>query len=91
MRWTDFHRDGKLVKRLEIDSGRIEPVEDRFIPFRMTMSTPGRRSRTVAQTETYELRPQIPDQMFNVRHLETGDAGHDRSRAGPVGTEVVPE
>ena len=81
MLWTDFHRRGKLWKRLEIDPAEVRPVQDRFIPFRMTMSTPGRRSETEVVTETYELRPQIPEQLFSVFNLESGDAKRDRRRS----------
>lgn len=82
---TDFYRRGKLWKRLEIDLAEVRAVQDRFIPFRMTISTPRRSSQTVVLTESYELRPDIPDKLFSLWNLEAGDADHDRNRAGPIG------
>lgn len=81
MLWTDFHRRGRLWKRLEIAPEDVRPVEERFIPFRMVMSTPGRRSETEILTESYELRPKIPEQLFSVFNLEAGDAKRDRIRS----------
>jgi hypothetical protein len=81
MLWIDFYRRGKFFKRLEIDPAHVRPIQDRFIPFRMTMSTPQRGSETVMETESYELRPEIPERLFSVFNLESGDAKRDRQRA----------
>jgi hypothetical protein len=78
---TDFYRRGKLLKRLEIDPEQVRPVHERFIPFQMTMSTPRRRSQTVVLTDSYELRPEIPEQLFSVWNLEAGDAKRDRTHS----------
>lgn len=86
MLWTDFYRRGKYFKRLEIDPAHVRPVQERFIPFRMTMSTPHRESETVMETEDYELRPQIPEQLFSVFNLESGNAKRDRRRAAAGGS-----
>ncbi|MFQ5415558.1 MAG: outer membrane lipoprotein-sorting protein, partial [Myxococcota bacterium] len=85
MLWTDFYSRGALRKRLVIDAAGVRPVEERFIPFRMTMSTPRRQSETIILTERYELRPQIPEQLFSIFNLESGDAKRDRQRAAGRG------
>jgi hypothetical protein len=90
MLWTDFYSRGKLRKRLEIDPAEVRPIEERFIPFRMTMSTPRRQSETVILTERYELRPQIPEQLFSVFNLESGDAKRDRKRSASRGEPEMP-
>jgi hypothetical protein len=82
--WTDFYRRGKVVKRLETDPADIRAVGGRFIPFTMTVTTPGRRSQTVVSTESYELRDEIPDSLFSTWNLEVGDARRDRNHAGEV-------
>ena len=83
--WTDFYRRGRLWKRLEVDPSEVRPVEERFIPFRMTMSSPRNQSETVILTESYELRPQMPEEIFSVFNLEAGDAKRDHARsAGEV-------
>jgi hypothetical protein len=90
MLWTDFHRRGRLWKRLEIAPEDVRPVEDRFIPFRMVMSTPGRRSETEILTESYELRPRIPEELFSVFNLELGDARRDRERSADAAEPFTP-
>jgi hypothetical protein len=82
MLWTDFYVRGRHWKRLTIDPDDVRPVQERFIPFRMTMSMPRRKSETVIETESYELRPEIPDKIFSVFNLESGDAKRDRIRSG---------
>ena len=79
--WTDFYERGAVVKRLEIDIHDVRVVADRFIPFSMTMSTPRRNSQTVSVTGRYELRADIPDELFSTWNLEAGDARRDRSRS----------
>jgi len=91
MLWTDFYRRGKFLKRLEIDPAEVRPVQERFIPFRMTMSMPQRDSETVVETESYELRPEIPETLFSVFNLESGDAKRDRQRAGRSPADDAPD
>jgi len=91
MLWTDFHRRGRLWKRLEIDPEEVRPVQERFIPFRMTMSTPRQRSETLVLTDSYELRPAIPEKIFSVFNLEAGDAKRDRARAAGEGESGQPD
>jgi hypothetical protein len=89
MLWTDFYRRSRFWKRLEIDPDEVRPVQERFIPFHMVMSTPHRRSETLMLTKSYELRPEIPDKLFSVWNLEAGDAERDRSRSAG-GSETDP-
>ena len=81
--WTDFYRKGAVTKRLEIDPASVRAIGSRFIPFEMTMRTPRSGSETLLRTESYDLRPQIPDSLFTTWNLEAGSARRDRSRAGP--------
>ncbi len=81
--WTDFYRRGEVVKRLEIDPASVREIGTRHIPFAMTMTTPRRRSETQVLTESYEIRPAIPDTLFSTWNLEAGDAARDRRQAGP--------
>lgn len=80
IRWTDFFRRGRLVKRLEIDEGSIESIGDRFIPFLMTMRTLRTGSETQVRTRKYELAAEIPERLFSTWNLQSGNAGRDRSR-----------
>ena len=81
--WTDFYRKGAVVKRLEIDPASVRAIGSRFIPFAMTMRTLRSGSETLLRTESYDLRPQIPDSLFTTWNLEAGSASRDRSKAGP--------
>ena len=80
--WTKFYQRGAVVKRLEIDPGSVRKIGERFIPFTMTMSSMRQRSQTVVRTESYEIRPAIPDELFSTWNLEAGDANRDRTRSG---------
>lgn len=80
--WSDFYRLGRVVKRLEIEPASIRRIGTREIPFAMTFATPSRRSETRVVTERYELRPEIPEELFSAWNLEAGSAERDRSRAG---------
>ena len=80
--WTEFSRKGEVVKRLEIDLDSVREIGTRFIPFSMTLETPKRRTRTHIQTESYELKPAIPESLFTTWNLEAGDAERDRRHAG---------
>jgi hypothetical protein len=82
--WTDFHRRGAVVKRLEIDLESVREVGERFIPFRMSMTDAKRRSRTWVVTESYDVRSEIPDTLFSTWNLQVGDAARDRSRSDPT-------
>jgi hypothetical protein len=77
----DFHRNGRVLKRLEADPEHVTQVGSRFIPFRMSIATPRARSETLLVTETYELRPEVPDELFTAWNLESGTARRDRSRS----------
>jgi hypothetical protein len=78
--WTDFYAKGRVVKRLTIDPAKVKPVGERYIPFLITVETPGRRSVTRVVTEEYDLRAEIPDRLFNTWNLESGDAKSDRAK-----------
>ena len=82
--WTDFYRKGAIVKRLEIDPASIRAIGTRFIPFEMTMKTLRSESETLLRTESYDLRPEIPDSLFTTWNLEAGSAKRDHSRSGPA-------
>ena len=79
--WTEFYRKGSVVKRLEVGPQDVREIGTKFIPFTMTVATPRNRSETLVQTESYELRPVIPDSLFTTWNLEAGDAERDRARA----------
>jgi hypothetical protein len=91
MLWTDFYNRGKHWKRLEIELAEVRPVQERFIPFRMIMSIPRRQSQTVIETESYELRPEIPETLFSLFNLESGDAKRDHARSGADRAAEVPD
>lgn len=84
--WTEFDRKGSFLKRLEIDPTSIQKIGSRYIPFRVSMTTPKRGSRTEVITESYELRSAIPDSLFTAVNLEAGDARQDRARSSPAET-----
>jgi hypothetical protein len=83
--WTEFERKGEVVRRLEVEPGRIRAIGSRHIPFAMTVISPRRGSRTEVRTESYELRPDIPDALFSTWNLQAGNADRDRRRSGAVG------
>ena len=80
--WIDYYRRGEVAKRLEIDPAQVRPVGDRFIPYEITLTTPSRRSQTRVVTLSYEIRNDIPDEIFSTWNLESGTAPRDRRRAG---------
>jgi hypothetical protein len=82
MLWSDFHRQGRVVKRLEVDPASIRAIGSRQIPFVMTFSTPSRRSETRVVTESYDLRAEIPDALFSTWNLEAGSPERDRAKSG---------
>jgi len=79
--WSEFHRAGRVVKRLEVEPASIRRVGTREFPFAMTFSTPARRSETRVVTESYEPRPEIPDELFSAWNLEAGSPERDRARS----------
>lgn len=81
IRWTDFYRHDKRVKRLEIDPAKVEPVGERAIPFLMTMRTLRTNSETQVATLSYDVAADIPDSLFSTWNLQAGDAERDRSKA----------
>jgi hypothetical protein len=80
--WSEFHRAGRLVKRLAVEPASIRRIGTREIAFAMTFSTPARRSETRVLTESYELSPEIPEELFSAWNLEAGSPERDRARAG---------
>ncbi len=82
--WTEFYREGQVVKRLETDLSQVRSIGDRFIPFRMAIATPRIRSETRVDTERYDLRPAIPDALFTTWNLEAGDARGDRAKSADL-------
>lgn len=78
---TDFYRHGRLFKRLEVDTASIRAVGPRHVPYRMRLETGEGRSDTSVETESYELRDDIPDSVFTVVNLESGSATKDRRPA----------
>ena len=87
IRWTEFHRHGKPIKRLEVDLEQVRKIGQRFIPFLMRVRTLRTGSLTLVRTERYELTGEIPERLFSTWNLEAGDAARDRSRAGTPGPE----
>jgi hypothetical protein len=79
---TDFWRDGREIKRLRVRLEDVREIEGRQIPFVLQMDTPRLSSETVVTTESYEIRPGIPEALFTMSNLETGDADKDRRDAG---------
>jgi len=82
--FTDYYVRDRHLKRLSIDPTQIRQVGDRWIPFLITVETPRASSVTRVITEDYELRAEIPDQIFNTWNLEAGDARSDRRKTTPV-------
>jgi hypothetical protein len=78
--WTEFYRDGSVVKRLEIDPREVRQIGTKFIPFAMTITATRKQSETRIVTESYELRPSIPDNLLSTWNLEWGNAARDRSK-----------
>ncbi len=81
--WSEFHRRGQLVKRLDVDLAEVREVEGRLIPYLVTFHTPRTGSTTRVATQHYQALPSIPDALFSTRNLEAGDAERDRRRASP--------
>ncbi len=79
--WSEFQRGGRVVKRLEVEPASIRRVGTREFPFAMTFSTPARRSETRVVTESYEPRPEIPEELFSAWNLEAGSPERDRARS----------
>ena len=80
--WSEFYRSGRVVKRLEVEPASIRTIGTREIPFAMTFATPAGRSETRVVTESYELRPEIPEELFSTWNLEAGSAERDRTKVG---------
>ena len=79
--WTEFYQRGVVVKSLNVDLGEVQAVGSRYVPFLMKVRNLQRRTETVVLTESYELRPSIPERLFSMWNLEVGDAERDRSRS----------
>jgi hypothetical protein len=78
---TEYYRKGSLWKRLE--TAAVDEVEGRHIPFRAQMSNLQTGTETLIQTESYELRREIPDSLFTENNLAVGDDKRDRIRSRP--------
>ena len=89
---AEYYLQGSLWKRLEIDALQILEVDGRFLPFFAQMSNLKKGTQTTIETESYELRPEIPDSLFTETNLATGDEHRDRSRSrkGPESDSVDP-
>jgi hypothetical protein len=79
---TEFYQRGERRKLLTVESEAVRAVEGRFIPFRLTMTTPKRRTETVVETTSYEIRSDVPEDLFTTWNLESGDADRDRAESG---------
>jgi hypothetical protein len=80
--WSDFYRQGRAVKRLEVEADSIRSIGTREFPFAMTFSNASGRSETRVLTESYEPSAQIPEELFSTWNLEAGSAERDRARTG---------
>ena len=69
---SEFYRDGKQLKEVEIDPKRIFRVGDYFIPGRMTFRRAD-GSVTSVEISEVELRDGLPDELFTQSVLEFGD------------------
>jgi hypothetical protein len=77
---AEFHRDGRVLKHLEIDPKRILEVGDYFVPARMTFRRADGSVTTVEIPEV-ELRGSLPDELFTQSVLEFGDERLDLRKA----------
>jgi hypothetical protein len=91
IRWTDFYRRSRVVKRLEIKIDSVREIDSHQIAFELTVETPNRGTRTRVLTELYESRPSIPERFFSTWNLQAGDAARDRSRSGTPGPTFLRE
>jgi len=82
---TEFYERGQLRKLLEAEPESVREISGRFIPFRLVMTTPKRRTETIVETELYEIRAEVPDDLFTTWNLESGDADRDRSAIDGAG------
>jgi hypothetical protein len=82
VRWAEFRKGDEVVRRLEVNPASVRAVGERQIPFDMSMHRPKRGSSTRLLTESYEIRTDIPEQLFSTWNLQVGDAQRDRRRAG---------
>ena len=76
---TEFFDRGKRRKLLLVDPESVREISGRFIPFKMTISTARRRTETVVETKLYDIRSDVPDDLFTTWNLESGNADRDRS------------
>jgi len=76
---TEFYARGVSRKLLVADPGSVREVEGRFIPFELTMTTPKRHTETVVATDVYDIRDDVPEDLFTTWNLESGDADRDRA------------
>lgn len=86
--WMEFRVSGDLVKRLVVDLESVREIDERRVPFAMTMHDTRRGSRTVMETREYEVRAAIPDEIFSTWNLEAGSARRDRAKLGAAGSRA---
>ncbi len=79
--WTDFYRDGAVVKRLEMAPESIRRVDGRWIPQRARMTSLAAGTTTELIIESHERRTDIPDRLFSTATLERGLPGLDNETA----------
>jgi hypothetical protein len=77
---ADYHKNGGIIKQLDVDVSEVRLISGRYIPFVMTMRTLRTGSETKIHTRQYQLVREIPESIFSTRNLETGDAAADRAR-----------
>jgi outer membrane lipoprotein-sorting protein len=82
---TEFYVRGERTKLLAANPDSVRAIAGRFIPFELTMTTPKRRTETRVETELYEIRDDVPDDLFTTWNLESGNADRDRAVAEEPG------
>jgi hypothetical protein len=82
--WADYTVKGSTAKRLETDPWSIRRVGDRHLPFRARLRTHATGFETEIAVEEHEARPELPDSVFTIPHLELGD------ETSPGAATVVP-
>jgi hypothetical protein len=77
---AEFHRDGRILKHLDVDPERILEVGGYYLPARMTFRRADGSVTTVEIPEV-ELRNALPDELFTQSVLEFGDERLDLRKA----------
>jgi hypothetical protein len=82
--WTDYYVAGQFIKRLTLDPEEVRLVGGRYVPFSITVETPKANSITKVITESYELRADIEDRLFDTWNLSAGDVKTDLRKSAPA-------